>query len=686
MTYSNNLHKSLCLMADPDLTFHSRMVFFLTEPLAADHSDSTIGIRSPTSTRAWHIGWSRWSWLAPLCQSIEVMSDMTLLRRMGFVTQFPSAIYAGMVEGDPLVLVQDTMAASAMKFLVQLLRTRSSSMLWYTSCFPGCLAPLLDEDPAVVLETMTAFREAVTAWEAAKTCAQADVQELADRCHMTGKYMTACIRLAKDAGWTVSMPLRELLNCVFTAMLNEKLNEDANHKIRDIETRANASKTMQHFTQWSVPVERKILELYERPPMAIDVSVPCMRDTGSVSRHSLFEPVFEEGKRDKELVDFAGILHPKTWSTYNSITLKESAVVMELVRFIHRKGDWGLLDKVWVTTLLPKGHVVVDMELKSFYLVLDVWKTGALAWPLQGMPGKRFVLSTRMKKLPFLFVFDEDKFRIVPTSCRSPLRSKLLGDNRALQLSLDVVGDPMTLREFAASVAYQHVPEVTREFLIHECFPKEVATKLVESPEGQVMALMRHTLPDLSPLQAEEAMRRASACQICCESGLGDVDMTMVMDVAILGDQGSILKSVQDNEKLQKKLVVKLADAMTVVKAHFKSKPPSASAKAFDKQLLSLVQSKTKLPATRDRWFASADKNAIQHLETWKPASARVCVDDPNGRYLCNYPGTDRKSFSWSKRGQQKAVVEVLRWFWAEHSKATGIECPFPADFLEMDV
>lgn len=76
----------------------------------------------------------------------------------------------------------------------------------------------------------------------------------------------------------------------------------------------------------------------------------------------------------------------------------------------------------------------------------------------------------------------------------------------------------------------------------------------------------------------------------------------------------------------------------------------------------------------------------MQHLETWKPALAKVCVDDPNGRYLCNYPGTDRKSFSWSKRGQHKAVVEVLRWFWAEHSKATGIECPFPADFLELDV
>ncbi len=158
----------------------------------------------------------------------------------------------------------------------------------------------------------------------------------------------------------------------------------------------------------------------------------------------------------------------------------------------------------------------------------------------------------------------------------------------------------------------------------------------------------------------------------------------MVMDVAILGDQGSILKSVQDNEKLQNKLVVKLFDAMTTARAHFRSKPPSAKAKAFDKQLLSQEQSKKKLPATRDRWFAAADKNAMQHFETWKPASAKVCVDDRNGRYLCNYPGIDRKSFSWSKRGQRQAVLEVLGWLWSEHSKATGIECPFPADFLDL--
>ncbi len=67
-------------------------------------------------------------------------------------------------------------------------------------------------------------------------------------------------------------------------------------------------------------------------------------------------------------------------------------MAMALVRFLHRQGDGALFDKIWVTSLLPNGHVVVDMEKKNFYLVLDVWKSGALAWPLQGLPGKSFVL------------------------------------------------------------------------------------------------------------------------------------------------------------------------------------------------------------------------------------------------------------------------------------------------------
>lgn len=160
--------------------------------------------------------------------------------------------------------------------------------------------------------------------------------------------------------------------------------------------------------------------------------------------------------------------------------------------------------------------------------------------------------------------------------------------------------------------------------------------------------------------------------------------MTMVMDVAILGDQGSILQAVEDNEKHSEKLAVKLKLAVTSVQDHFKSRPPSAKAKAFDKDVV--AREKRKLPVSKVRWFLGADKDGVRHIDNWRPKTSKVVVDQPNGRYLCTYPGIDRKSFSWSKRGQAAAVLEVLRWLWSEHEKATGTELPFPEDFLEPPV
>ena len=64
----------------------------------------------------------------------------------------------------------------------------------------------------------------------------------------------------------------------------------------------------------------------------------------------------------------------------------------------------------------------------------------------------------------------------------------------------------MTLDEFAASVAYQHVPENVKMMLFKAAYPGKAVVADTVSPDQMVLDLMRHTLPDLSAESAVGAL------------------------------------------------------------------------------------------------------------------------------------------------------------------------------------
>lgn len=314
----------------------------MTEPLAVEHSEATKNSRAAADTLELHIQWARSSWLGPLCASIGVLGDMVLMEKMGLTVRFPSAIYGAMAVDSPTVALQDSMSSSAVRFLTHLLQARTTSMMFYSHCFPGALAPLLSTDDSVVKETMDWFKLCIESWQAARTSDSVEIQSLASQCQLDTKYMTAIVNLTRASGWTVSEPVREMLRATFTALLNEKLIEDANQKIRDSESRDNCSKVMKHMTQWAIPKDHDLLKAYGREQVCIDTSLPT-RNFGDHER--LFEMAFEEGKT-KETLPLANILEERTWNTYNSVTLKTTACSLELIRVMHSTGDWTLADKV----------------------------------------------------------------------------------------------------------------------------------------------------------------------------------------------------------------------------------------------------------------------------------------------------------------------------------------------------
>ena len=382
-SFVNKFHKCLKWMADSDLLFHSDMVYFITKGEADDHSYCTKNVRGRDETLQLHIDWSTWGWLKPLKAALAVLSSPEVLGKLGFVVEFPSAIYGKMNVENGLVSVQDRMATSMATLCVQVIRHRAASMSWYSCMYPALLAALMSTDPAVVQKGFQRFRSDLEAWEAALSSGCAAVEAMAKKSVFNNRYMRACTYFARLGAWRMTPQLRELIEVVWTSNLNEQIVEDANQKIRDDETRASASKSMQHFATWSVPVGAKLLESYQRPEVQISGSIPLPRD----SKHDLlFESVIDSDT--KEPVDFKSIL-TASYSTCNSVSLKSAAADMHLLNKMHLANSWAIADHLWQNALISPLMVLCHVPSKTFCFVLEVFDSALLVWPMVSLGHKR---------------------------------------------------------------------------------------------------------------------------------------------------------------------------------------------------------------------------------------------------------------------------------------------------------
>ena len=87
------------------------------------------------------------------------------------------------------------------------------------------------------------------------------------------------------------------------------------------------------------------------------------------------------------------------------------------------------------------------------------------------------------------------------------------------------------------------------------------------------------------------------------------------------------------------------------------------------------------------KWVPAAGSNTLQSAKLWldkhKPPSSHIVCDDKNGRWLCSLLPFGRKSFSWTKRGQEKAVAAVFFQLWSWHKDLGGEEPPWSLDSLQ---
>ena len=86
------------------------------------------------------------------------------------------------------------------------------------------------------------------------------------------------------------------------------------------------------------------------------------------------------------------------------------------------------------------------------------------------------------------------------------------------------------------------------------------------------------------------------------------------------------------------------------------------------------------------RWLPAQDKATTVGIWAWiklhLPAEVHVQCDDYNGRWRVLAPTLEWRSISWTKRGHQKAALEVIHQAWKYHQDWIGVVPPINLDEL----
>lgn len=399
----NSLHALLRLMGREEIKHDCRMVVLATEPFSVANGAQQRAMLGESATMGMMISWSKFSWLDTLKQCVRTGTNWSELELCGLSLK---ALSKGRPKANDAratleMEMQDSMYSRYWSLIFFLCREHGSTMMHYVWHYPSAAAGALEPDLAIAQATMETWREHCQAFNAALEVQTPHVAELLRRHPFRSVCMRYGNKFATAAGWSPRGPqLTEWLRTIFRSMLNTVMVERSAQRLRDHETRGQQNKTMHNFSSWEVLFQAGLFAEFQREEVSLGVSGAPPPGFGD----RLFNPPY--GAKAGGGLDLHGILKNPSWPSYTAQSQKLVYAQMAALLDLYRRGDFSLAAAQWHVTLWPEKAMIQTPDMDAPAMVLQVWESAALLWPMTRTASDMYALDMKAEKLIFRCAYD----------------------------------------------------------------------------------------------------------------------------------------------------------------------------------------------------------------------------------------------------------------------------------------
>lgn len=687
----NTFHVATRLLADDDHVQRTRIIALGVRAEFTDFSGMQRTLKGVEGSIKYYMDATEGKWLNVFDRMIDDACDLTELGRAGFQVDFSVSALKGVSSESPIVALNDALAKDLSHLQAQLMKYRCGSMAWHTSYWPGQLVGLLKD--ASRQATMDELRADFEAFEACKEQRSPILSGWCKRSEFNTALMRWVVAYCKAGDWFhIRIGLRQLLESLFGGWTQSRINELANQRLRDRETRANASKLVRRCRQWQVPQKAGLIAEFERtevqpttqaqpPPGCLEklftAETTEMRKEKTKHIENVAEDMRDGMKARSEMQKrLKGILGRQDWTVHTPDSQQRLYAEAKVMRHLAEFSLWHLASEAWRAGLLPEGEIVVSESSGDAMFVVKTLDCAFIAWPAEQLAPGVWVRMKGVRKLSWRFCFDEADYKVLPSMDCSPLRLHLegCGHNR---IGRKQTGGAEDLLRWLARHGFPGCSESLLKTL-YKTFGGEapVVGNDDDSDSRTVLALgcMAAVYPEWTEDLALKALHTGFCLNNKDTSGSMQIDQTMLQDVVLPNEQSK---------------VASYAKEVTIAKAKFDlhKKSRGALIRRFFKPAASTSGGRAARPQATPRWLPKKNarsSDVTQFLEKHKPSPAAIICDDYNGRWRLLYPDRQWRSISWTKRGYEKAVAVALHLLWSWHGEATGETPKWPLEDLAL--
>ena len=271
-------------------------------------------------------------------------------------------------------------------FLMAIVNACLRSALAALETLPGLLAKCLasEEGDHVVQEFMNIVKSRFEDWQAASCCSDAWVKQKAEESPWEHPVAQEIASQGMSDNWgarTAHMCYEIAENCF--QLGQTKMIEDSFQRLRDAESRHNASRVLSLIKTWVTPIQRRVLNSVHKYDEMSYKECPISR---AAQLPSKVPSTYFQVRANKPVVNLHGISSKgnATWKTCTALSGAKDFAHMALFAHCRSTGVWELAESCWFSCLLPAGTLCRRKCTQQWFMSLgDVEHAAVLLWGVE---------------------------------------------------------------------------------------------------------------------------------------------------------------------------------------------------------------------------------------------------------------------------------------------------------------